>query len=173
MWTRVTGDKREGESSTETSGSPRGRRAADLIRLTSIALIPALVGARMSQAWPDAGKEFYSTTSQVIATLFIAVTVDFFAGRASRRRAEDALLALVLIAEAWVGFFACVRALAGAQSAWTVGSAGAGVTAASVLVALALYDKIMKGQEDSHEVGLMGAMIVMLFLAAAVVLLMS
>lgn len=135
-------------------------------------MVPVLVGLAMGKRWADAGENFYSATSQAIATLFIAIAVgEFFAREASEKEALDGLRIVLLIGVSWLGFFACIRALAGDASSVTSGLAGAGVTAASVLVSLSLYDRIKGSREDSDKVDIIAAAVVILFLAIPVSLL--
>jgi hypothetical protein len=144
----------------------------EAIRLAGFVLIPMLVGVTMGARWPDAGGDFYASTAQVIATLFIAIAVEFFAREASRKSAPlDRLRLVLLIAQSWAGFFACVRALAGDATAVTVGLASAGVTAASVLVSLTLYEQIRASSEESGEGGVVGQVIVLLFILVPVLVL--
>jgi hypothetical protein len=138
------------------------------IRLIGPVLVPVLIGVTMGAQWPDAGENFYASAAQVIATLFIAIAVEFFAREAAGESALDRLRLVLLIALSWLGFFACLRALAGDPGGTTTGLAGAGVTAASVLVALTLYDEIRKRNEDSLQGEAIGQLIVVMFLAASV-----
>jgi len=142
-----------------------------MIRLVALALIPILVGAGMGLKWADAEDPFYSSISQVIATLFVAITFDFFATEASRKGGLDGVRLLALIAQSWLGFFACIRALATGGTGVTMALAGAGVTAAAVLVSLALYGHIVTSGEATDASRLIAVAVVLVFLAAAVSLL--
>jgi len=137
----------------------------------AIVLVPALVGVAMGTAQRDAGGEFYATSAQVIATLFVAIAVEFFPPQAGQRQLRDAVTTLVLVGQSWIGFFACIRALAGAASGLTVALAGVGVTAAALLLSWSLYGKITQPDDSSHQQKSIAAGIVVIFLIAAVVLL--
>jgi hypothetical protein len=145
------------------------RRA--ILMLVGPVSIPVLVGVTMGYRWPDAGENFYSSTSQVIATLFIAIAVEFFAREAAATGRLEAIRLVLLVGQSWVGFFACVRALAGSPTAGTVGLAGAGVTAASVLVSVTLYDQIMATSGQSDRLKLVAAGVVLFFLFPPVIIL--
>jgi hypothetical protein len=101
------------------------------------------VGARWGhKVTPD----FYTTASQVIATLFVAVAIEFLARAATERRPYEATTLLLLVLMGWTGFFACLRALAGDATGVTAGAAAGGVTAAQLLTSLALYDLIVRSE---------------------------
>lgn len=115
--------------------------------------------------------DFYSTSAQVIATLFIAITVEFFARQAAGRGILDAVVALVLCGQSWIGFFACVRALKGSANGLTLGLTGMGVAAAAVLLTLALYDRMAARDDVSgREKSVAGGILLVVLLAAAVLL---
>jgi hypothetical protein len=148
-----------------------GGSRGGVVTTLGVAATPLLVGVAAANSWPHVGKEFYSSLAQVIATLFVAIAVDLFASQASRRSVRDALQLLLLIAQSWFGFFACIRALAGGGTALTAGLAAAGVAAASVLLSLTLYERIRDVSEDSEKDQLIAAVVVTLFLMAPVSLL--
>jgi hypothetical protein len=123
----------------------------------------------MELKWPNPGGSFYSDTGQIIATLFVAMAIEFFAFGA-KGETYDALLAIALLALSWLGLLACIRASAGSATGATVALAGTGVTAASTLVSLSLYEKV-KGGLDSHADDLLAAATVILFILAPVLVL--
>jgi hypothetical protein len=157
---RSTGQGRHTRSSDETG----------LIALIPVVGVPILVGVAMGTAQRDAGNDFYATGAQVIATLFIAIAVELVR-QADRRQLPNAIGTLVLIGESWIGFFACIRALAGGASSLTLGLAGAGVTAAVLLLSWSLYEQITELDESTHQQKVMAAAVVITFLITAVVLL--
>ena len=137
----------------------------------ALVAIPILVGIAMAINWPDAGESFYSSVSQIIATLFIAIAVEFFYTTA-RMEILDVVRVVLLTALSWLGLIACVRALAGDQNSVTVGLAGAGVTAASVLVSLALYEQVTRHQTQDTRAGRMASALIFCFVIIPVALLM-
>jgi multisubunit Na+/H+ antiporter MnhF subunit len=134
-------------------------------------LIPTLVGVRIGIAPRAPADDFYSTSAQVIATLFLAITVEFFARQAAGRGMQDAVVALVLAGQSWIGFFACLRALTGAATDLTRGLTAMGITAASVLLSLALYDRMAARTDVSQREKSVAAVIVLIVLFAAIALL--
>ncbi len=98
--------------------------------------------------------------------------MDFFARQAEGRGLQDAFVALLLAAQSWVGFFACVRALTGAASDLTLGLTGMGLTAASVLLALGLYDTMTSRSGVSEREKSVAAAVIVIVLFAAIALLM-
>jgi hypothetical protein len=145
------------------------RRA--VIRLVGPVSIPILVGVAMAAKWPHAGGDFYSSIVQVIATLFVAIAVEFFAREASATGRMEGVRLVLLVGESWAGVFGCVRALAGSGTAVTAGLAGTGVTAAAVLLALALYEEIRKHGDGSDRVELIAGGVLLLFLFGPVLIL--
>ena len=143
-----------------------------LFRLVGVVAVPILVGLALSKRWPRAGENFYATAAQVIATLFVAAAVEFFAREATQAYMTDSIRLLLLIAVSWAGLFACIRALAGGGTRETAGLAGAGVAAVSVLVSLALYEQIKARGEGSDRIELIAAAVITLFLVTPVVILM-
>ena len=127
----------------------------------------------MGKRFSDAGENFYATTAQVIVSLFIAMALEFSLGRdAITGRKQEDVQNVVLISMSWIGLVACIRALAKEGTSVTVGFAGAGVTAASALVAFALYKQaIQQSGNKPDETNLKATLIVLLFLAACVVFL--
>jgi hypothetical protein len=134
-------------------------------------MAPILTGAMMAVKWPEPSENFYASIAQIIATLFVAMMIEFFASEATQRESFDATLVVMLLALSWVGLLACIYALAGASNGLTVGLAGAGVTSASVLVSLTLYDKVKGRSSDVQTDDLVAAFTVILFLVAPVLLL--
>ena len=76
----------------------------------------------------------------MIATLFLAITVEFFARQAAGRGFQDAGVALVLAGQSLIRFFACVPRSDRHPSIAALELTAMGITAASVLLALGLYD---------------------------------
>jgi hypothetical protein len=134
-------------------------------------LIPALVGVRLATSSREPDGDFYPTAAQVIATLFLALTVEFFARQAAGRGAQDAVIVLALSGLSWIGFFACMRALTGADTDLTRGLTGMGVTAASVLLAVALYDTMAARENVSHREKSIAGVMILIVLFAAILLL--
>ena len=130
-------------------GAARLRRQALLVAAATL-IIPLCVGVTVATRWGDlAGDDFYTTISQVIATLFLAVAFQLFARAPTERRPYEAGTVPVLVLVGWTGFFACVRALAGDATSGTAGLAAAGVVATEVLASLALYDRVVSSSRDS------------------------
>lgn len=162
-----------GDRGRPPRGTPEDSAGASDARLIVVAvvLIPALVGVKIGAVSREPADDFYATSAQVIATLFLAITVGFFARQAAGRGMQDAVVALVLAGQSWIGFFACVRALTGAATDLTRGLTGMGVTAASVLLSLALYDGMLARDDISQRGKSVGAGIILIVLFAAVLLL--
>lgn len=161
-------------SETGDRGEPRrlehhGRENARFI-VVAVLLIPTLAGVRIASANRAPDSDFYATSAQVIATLFVAITVDFFARQAAERARQDALVALMLAGQSWVGFFACLRALTGAATDLTRGLTAMGVTAASVLLSLALYDRMAARADVSEREKALAAFMILIVLFAAIAL---
>lgn len=145
------------------------------IRLGSLVLAPILTGATMSVRWPEPSENFYASIAQIIATLFIAMMIEFFAFNTTHRTSFDATLIIVLLAESWLGLLACIYALAGADGGLVVALAGVGVTSASILVSITLYSRVRDSvPSDRHGASagtdMVAAVTVILFLIAPVVL---
>jgi hypothetical protein len=154
-----------------THESDAGTSNARLI-VVAVFLVPAAVGVSTATASREPNGDFYATSAQVIATLFLAITVEFFARQAAGRGLQDAVVALVLAAQSWIGFFACVRALTGAPSDLTLGLTTMGVAAASVLLALGLYDRMAARHDASDREKTVAAIVILIVLLAAIALLM-
>lgn len=106
-------------------------------------LLPILIGIAVTLRWPDANENFYEVSSQIIATLFIAIAVEFF-GR-DKLIWEDKLdqfMVMALIAISWSGLFGCIRAMLNGGSVLTAGLAAAGLMSASTLVSLVLFARV-------------------------------
>lgn len=143
---------------------------AGLAVFAAIVTVPALVGVAMGISQRSASGDFYATSAQVIATLFIAIAVDAVR-QAGQRQVRDAVSTLVLMGQSWIGFFACIRALAGGASDLTVALAGVGVTAAALLLSWSLYEQIAHPEDSTHQQKLIAAALVVIFLFTAVALL--
>jgi hypothetical protein len=124
----------------------------------------------MGIKWGSVEDNYYESTSQIIASLFIAMAVELFADRQAWSEPLARVQALVLIALSWIGLFACIRALAGGGDAISVALAGAGVTAASTLVALTLYGRIgqMAHESRRHQAMADGVLVVLIVIPVLV-----
>jgi hypothetical protein len=80
---------------------------------------------------------------------------------------------LALSGLSWIGFFACMRALAGAPTDLTRGLTGMGVTAASVLLAVALYDRMAAREDVSEREKAIAGAIILIVLFSAILLLIA
>lgn len=110
-------------------------------------ILPVLTGIRVAQRWPSPGGDFYAATSQVIATLFIAIALEFFARGGLGEEKLDRRMIQGLFVLSWFGFFGCVRAMLGGETAWTSGLAAAGLVSASVLISLVLLARVRVSAE--------------------------
>jgi hypothetical protein len=116
---------------------------APTIVVLMLLFFPILCGVSVAMRWPHAKGEFYATASGIIATLFIAMAVEFFAGDRQVLADElDRFMVLGLIILSWSGLFGCIRAMLDVGTWLTSGLAGAGLMAASVLVSLALLTRV-------------------------------
>jgi hypothetical protein len=149
--------------------SPRQQKRQAFLVTVAALTTPPCVGVAVGARWAHGANEgFYTTAAQVIATLFVAVTVDFFARAATKRRPEEGLALLVLVLVGWTGFFCCLRALASGGTAVTAGAAAAGVTATQLLTSLALYDRILS-ESRGRALQAAGLWLAFGFMAAPVV----
>lgn len=106
-------------------------------------LFPVSTGIAAARRWPDVNTGFYATVSQIIATLFIAMAVEFFARNKSIWETRfDNFMFLTLVGGSWMGLFACVRGMLEKGTALTSGLAVAGLVSASLLVSLALIGQV-------------------------------
>jgi cation transport ATPase len=146
LWLAVmAGTSRYGREYLEMDADNRRRQRRARLVVAATLTIPLCVGLTVAFRWGDApGENFYTTISQVIATLFVAIAVEFFTRVATERRPYEAVALLLLMLMGWTGFFACIRALAGNTTSITAGVAATGVTATELLVSLALYDRIVQ-----------------------------
>jgi hypothetical protein len=129
-------------------------------------LLPVLTGIAAARRWPSIDESFYAVASQIIATLFIAISVEFFArDKLVWEDKLDQFMILALIAFSWSGLFACIRAMLDGGTALTSGLATAGLMSASVLVSLALFARVKASSSGSP------ARIVLMFLFPPVLLL--
>jgi len=127
----------------------RIRRLERLVLLTAVVL-PLCVGITVASRWHgEAGENFYTTISQVIATLFVAIAVEFFTSADKEREGYEVGVLIALVLLAWTGFFACIRALVGDDTgtSLTAGVAACGLTANVVLVSLTLYMRIVQSRQ--------------------------
>lgn len=128
----------------------------------SLFLIPILAGLIAGMKWPSDSVEFYSLIAQVIATLFVAIAVEFFLRDASIWNSPaDKFMVMALIAITWTGMFACIRAILVGGDGLMTGFATAGIVAASVLVSLTLFARVQDSARPRP-----GLMLVLLIPAA-------
>lgn len=121
----------------------RYNRWAPTLVVALLLLMPILTWLAVAKRWPTEDDAYYSTLAQIIATLFIAIAIEFFArDNVLWKDRLDQFMILGLIAISWSGLFACVRALLDGGTAFTSGLAAAGVMSASVLVSLALFARV-------------------------------
>src|SRR4051794_33004296 len=74
---------------------------------------PLACGYFVAAAWdPQAHNDYFATVSQLIATILLAVAVEYFVGESRPIPASERRLFIVLLSEAWLGLFVCVAALA-------------------------------------------------------------
>jgi hypothetical protein len=90
--------------------------------------------------WDEPSKEgYYSTTAQVIATMYVAVAVEFFGEKGGvRLNRLGRLEFLSLLALSWLGLLLSMRALDGHTRPWTSSFAASGVVASVFLVTTSL-----------------------------------
>ena len=88
---------------------------------------------------PASKNDAYSAIAQIIATLFVAVVLEFFVPQRPMTSATDRTVSLCLIGFSWTGLFACVRAMVGRGEFFTAALAVGGLTAVSVLASLAIF----------------------------------
>jgi len=128
----------------------RYERWAPLVVVAMLLLLPILTGVAVAKKWPNSDEGLYATMSQIIATLFIAIVVEFL-GPDSRVWDDklDQFMILGQIAFSWLGLFGCIRAMLDGGTALTSGLAAAGVMSASVLVSLALFARVRPATSGS------------------------
>lgn len=141
---------------------PLTRRRA-VFRLTATLALPVLVGANLAARWQDVAPGFYEAVAQIIATLFIAMTVEVFSSRSAWTDPLGPVQAAALVLLSWLGLFACVRAMAGGGTPVTLALAGAGLAASSALVAVALQARLVDAghMRESRARALLVAMLVL------------
>lgn len=112
--------------------------------LVGLLVIPLLVGTSSAQRWPNLDNDFYSGASQVIATLFVAIALEFFSRTTPpwSDRLERAVV-LCLMAISWAGLFASIRATIDTHGGpINIALTTAGLMSTSILVCVALFDRI-------------------------------
>ncbi|WP_460712730.1 hypothetical protein [Nocardioides dilutus] len=90
---------------------------------------------------PDRGS-YYETTAQVIATMYVAVAIEFFAGEGVQLDAAGRAEFVFLLAVSWLGLLDSYGALSQAPSAWTPSLAAAGLVASVFMVTTALGRRV-------------------------------
>lgn len=121
----------------------RGRNLQGAVFSVALPLIPILAGLVAGIKWPSGSGDFYSLMAQVIATLFVAICVEFFLRDTSIWTSRnDKFTVVALIAITWTGLFGCIRAMLVGGDGYMTGLATAGIVAASVLVSLALFARV-------------------------------
>jgi hypothetical protein len=74
-------------------------------------LLPVLTAVAAARRWPHVGVNFYAGTSQVMATLFVAMALELFVpDKPVWENKNDRFLILALMAVSSSGLFACLRA---------------------------------------------------------------
>lgn len=131
--------------------------------------VPVLAGYIAGHRWPAGDAVYYASAAQIIATLFIAITVELFAPKTEQAGIADTANVVPLTLITWFGFFASIRALVGDPTDLTVGFSAAGLTAASLLVSFNIYDRIASRGSVTDRDRIVGALYVLSFAAAAIV----
>ena len=90
---------------------------------------------------------YYGTTAQVIATMYVAVAIEFFTGGGVEFDARGRIEFLLLLAVSWLGLLASLQAVSGNSEDWTSAIAAAGVVASVFLVTTALGRRVILKNE--------------------------
>ena len=93
--------------------------------------------------WDVAGTDsYYATVAQVIATMYVAVAIEFFAGDGVELDAAGRAEFVFLLGVSWLGLLDAVGALSRNPSAWTPSLAAAGLVASVFMVTTALGRRV-------------------------------
>ena len=118
-------------------------KARTVERLTGYLLETMAVVIVFVVHWGERGGDsFYATTAQVIATMYVAVAIEFFAGEGVRLDRAGQTEFVFLLGTSWLGMLASVEALRQSPSAWTPSLATAGLVASVFLVTTALGRRV-------------------------------
>ncbi len=121
----------------------RYKQSLPFLVVALLLLFPVLAGVAVAMRWPGASENFHATVAQIIATLFIAIAVEFYArDKLMWDDKLDQFMVLGLIAFSWSGLFGSIRGMLDDGTAFTSGLAAAGMMSASVLVSLALFARV-------------------------------
>jgi hypothetical protein len=134
------------------------RRWTEPLFLALLIVLSVVAGMLTSQRWTGMDSGFYGVISQLIATLFIAITVEFFAQLPrSWKGTQERIAIFILIVMSWTGLFACITALvalgakhAGEVPAWLAGFAGSGLLAAAAVVSLSFTERL-RGKDRPRQ----------------------
>jgi hypothetical protein len=85
---------------------------------------------------------YYATAAQVIATMYVAVAIEFFAGDGVQLDAAGRVEFVFLLAVSWLGLLDSFGALSRHPSAWTPSLAAAGLVASVFMVTTALGRRV-------------------------------
>lgn len=112
--------------------------------------LPVMVGTAVAIRWGTHEAEFYETVSQIIATLFIAIVVEFFTPKQMLwEDGPDHVLILILLSIGSSGLFGSLRGILGGGGPIFTGVAAAGLMACTMLVSLALLRRIRRSERLS------------------------
>ena len=93
--------------------------------------------------WGVNGSEtFYATSAQVIATMYVAVAIEYFTGDGVELDASGRGEFIFLLAVSWVGLLASIRALTIDAVPWIPSMVSAGLVASVFLVSTGLGRRV-------------------------------
>jgi hypothetical protein len=151
----------------------RTRRWTEPLFLCLLIVLTLIAGLLTADRWAGMDAAFFSTISQLIVALFIAIAVDFLIKlrRSWKSWLERAAIVIMLVLS-WTGLFACIAALVSLNPAaptpvspWLSGLAGTGLVAASAVVSLSFTERL-RGKNKPRQ-----TLIAVLFVAPPVILL--
>lgn len=85
---------------------------------------------------------YYGTAAQVIATMYVAVAVEYFAGEGVQLDAAGRLEFVFLLGVSWLGLLSSFGALSRSPGVWGPSLAAAGLVAAVFMVTTGLARKV-------------------------------
>lgn len=131
------------ESGEVPSPSALSKTRAALQRNAGYVLESIAVLVVFTDYWDASGSDsFYGTAAQVIATMYVAVSIEFFAGQGVVLDAAGRVEFVFLLGASWLGLIAATDSLVRDSPTWAPSVAAAGMVASVFLVTTALGRRV-------------------------------